>query len=381
MRIEAEQAAVTAVLADLVSQIIDGGGLVHEGLCLHERGGSMWASVDMGAVADTEAPLIHVPEALLVPTDGLRWVRPDAFDLSSGHEALSPTRRRILDSMLELYRLTGKMDEAARSLVRMVLPIDSPLFLTIKRAHPAVDSQGLSRDPASALLDTRTLLYSSRADATQSVELEAAMPASSSVLMPLVELLNHHGNGAPFSTRAGGVKVKVRSIGAGAECYARYGYYDAMSLLLFYGYVDLQPRFVQSIACQLNVDGFGSLVIKRQDHRPPLDLPWIERQDGRMTVSHLNFDIESPRRAVSTLRVLAAGLHPKASAADLDRFALTAWIAVCDTNTLHYREIIGLIGSPAVSGNRVVVEDMLLQVAQHQLKLLDEVRNGVLMPM
>ena len=343
MQIESDDPAAPAIYTALAKQVLAAGGRLHPGLRLHQQGGSLWASVDARAVeAEPDTPLIHVPETLLVPTSDLDWSTPGSLTPSTGLATLDVPQRRMLDLMLELYALTGKLDSIRQCLPELALPPESPLWALLQDSHRAARTPETAQQ---AFIRTRTLGYRRRAkqpEAGMAGGGEAAKTAKTTVLMPLIDVINHHPDGAAFSTRQGGVRLKPRRSSGTAECHARYGYRDAMVLLLVYGYVAREPRFVQSIRCTVSVPGLGPLTIQGQDHRVPLDLPGLARsEDGTLLISHLNFDADHPRRAMQTLRVIAAGQYPDLPAAELDRMARQADAAIRATNAAHYQQLLG----------------------------------------
>lgn len=362
MRIAAELRDVERAYAALIGLVRAAGGQLHPGLCLHQEGRALWATVDRQALAAAEAPLILVPEPLLVPVADLHWRAASRLEPTTGLERLSPLQRQVLDQMLELYALTGKLADLPLRLPALALAPGSALALRLRTGHPPWEPGTLS--PAEAFLRTRTLGYPAAP-----LVADAAGPARTPVLMPLVDVLNHHPDGARFKTRPSGVRVDPWPCGDGGECYASYGYKDAMTLLLQYGYVAREPRFLHSVACELPVPGLGRLVIQGQHHRPHMDLPALEVLADGLSISHINLDAARPLRARAILRVLVAGLHPKLAGAELDSLAQAAWTAVLHANRGYYQDLLAL----STAEPEVPVTAMIAEVARHQLGLLEAI--------
>jgi hypothetical protein len=133
-------------------------------------------------------------------------------------------------------------------------------------------------------------------------------------LMPLVDLLNHHPDGAGFLSDASAINVAVAQPGTDGECFACYGgHRDVLDLALLYGYVDRQTPFASCGPLDFDIAGLGRLRVaaRRGQVLHPLDPPEVTYEEGGMTLSHLTCDRRSPRRSQTVLRLALLGMARK----------------------------------------------------------------------
>lgn len=367
MIIDSEHSDTARIFAEIASIVRENGGALHAGLVVRSNGEGYSAAITAHGLAQSpDLPLIVIPRPLLIPVDGIGWgVRDGVLEAVSGVASLSSLQRRLLDRMLSLYNLAHKVDEACRSMPVLALQGQQSLLERLRRGRRRWKGEPVA--PADAFIGTRTLAY---VPSPPSGPDGSARPTR--VLMPLIDVLNHHQHGAPFAATAEGVRIAVRAHGADLECFCSYGFRDALSLLLNYGFASTQPRFVQSIACEVDVAGWGRLDIQRQDFIPPRDLPRIERADDGAGISHLNIMADSDRHALERLALALRMLQPGAGSTAVQAAALDAWAQVHALNLAYYRELSDAVD--AASGLEAQVSAMLRTVIDHQLRMLELVR-------
>lgn len=373
MHIDAESPAAAAIYASLAGLVREAGGYISPDLVLHQCGSMLWASVAAGSsTAKSPSRLVLLPEKLLVPIDGLGWQAGTSLQPQAGLDSLQPLQRHALDLMLELFDLTGKMSSAERELPVRALASESALLALIRSGRP--HWRPAAACTAEAFIGTRIL---GRQDDPAEVNTGGAS-REPQMLMPLLDVWNHHPRGAIFRHRPEGMAIRQSEHAPADQAYANYGYRDALSLLLDYGYVDRQPRFLQSIACQLELAGIGRLTIMRQGHSTPNDLPWFKVTQEGVMAGHINLDADQPQLALEWLRMLATGFEPGAGAGALQRRAIAAMIAILDANLDWYRAMLPLAAAAALNPASRCVAAMLLDVSEHQTALIEEIRGRYL---
>ncbi len=99
-------------LQKLEEQVVSSGGWLHEKLEIKEEGGELSVLSPLEP-EDRKSVLIDLPEQALIPYEAA-WVgiRNDEFYLKENIDSalLTPPRRALFETMLELYNLTGKFE-------------------------------------------------------------------------------------------------------------------------------------------------------------------------------------------------------------------------------------------------------------------------------
>jgi hypothetical protein len=161
----------------------------------------------------------------------------------------------------------------------------------VNRREPKV------RSTAEGFLATRSLGWKPSPDQGDRVQ----------VLMPLIDLLNHHRQGAPYAISDGAMRIQAAQAGS-SECFAHYGHRrDVLDLALHYGHCDHSTPFAHSAPLEITVEGVGTIRVEHQGQRAPMhpfDPPRVTLEPNGLRLSHLCCHQEHPER-VQTMLVLA----------------------------------------------------------------------------
>ncbi|MDV7395001.1 hypothetical protein RZS08_26690, partial [Arthrospira platensis SPKY1] len=138
-----------------------------------------------------------------------------------------PRHARLIDCHVHLYNATAKGAWFHRYHPRSFLVNDPELVELILRVKPNFEPD----DSADSFINTRVIHHLDRRtldDAPPIAEREAQR-----LLMPLIDLLNNHTQGAPFRGK-NGIRVDVAQPLMDDECYAFYGHVrsDPLNLCL-----------------------------------------------------------------------------------------------------------------------------------------------------
>ena len=365
LKIDTDSEDAGTLLATIGREVVAAGGFVHPGLTIHVRGSDMWASCDLAGGGDSLPSLVTIPAPLLIPVDRLRWDDPDSLHPTRGLEQITGSQRRHLRLWIDLYTVCDKLSIIQDRLPALALRGCPELCAHLARGWPEWRESRASLNPAGAFFQTRMFRY-----APERQKLERR------VLTSLIDVLNHHPAGARFDARVDGLSVKVRQPGGGArdECCVRYGDADALGMLVGYGYADLQTRFLKSVACEIQVDGFGTLRVRGPHWRGPrMDLPALDRTAEGMVISHVNLYADNAGRTSAILALLARAMQPKAAPAAIDRMTQAALLELCSVNRTFYERLRELAAGESALREARTVSAMLVEVADHQLSLLDSI--------
>ena len=354
--VQADTQALRDVLGAIVNTVMQAGGQLHPGIRFVATDGklSVHCRPELGP---PDQPLIRLPRELLVPIDGIEWAdREDTLQVLSSLEHLSLVQRDLLVLHLALYNAASKLPWAVSHLPALAAPAHAPLLAAVQAIRP---NFGKSRpQAASAFIQTRVFKLD-----------------ESRVLMPLIDLLNHHPRGAAFQTDATAMTVMgAQPLGAG-ECFARYGgRRDVLDLALHYGYADADTPFAFCAPLVCSVPTLGSLTItgQRMRNSHPLDPPLITFGEADLTLSHLACHRQHPQRLRAALRlaVLGAARRQGLSGADAEQVVMHAFEALREINLALLQALKGA-ARPLELGEPVAA--MLSLAATLQADILREV--------
>lgn len=310
--IASDDSRIAAALRQIVRIVTAHGGVVHPGAVILERDGAMAVHNRQVAASDD---LFQLPRKLLVPVSGVRWAQDQTtLALDGDPEGLTPVQRDLLECHVELFNACGKVPTLARIHPAVALGPQAALVRAIQAVKPKFRAGHSSA--AEGLLGCRTLGLKALDDGE----------SRDSVIMPLVELMNHHANGAPYRVDQRGLRIRVVHPRDTSECFALYGAgRDPMDLALNYAFVDPDPQLAVSAPVAVDVPGVGRL---RVTGRPPAKtsqaIPPVTRNADGMCVAWLVFASARPDRSTAFVRMALqaalaqAGVAPEVAARRAD---------------------------------------------------------------
>ena len=274
--------------------------------------------------------LIRLPRDCLVPLKSFHFsVADDNIVVSSHDEGLTNSCLARMEAILELYNLTNKFARHRRQSPWLLIASHPRLqqYVMQRRSGVAseygkfIDSGAQNELMLRGFLNTRT--YTSQVDSTEAPRVP--------VLMPVLDLMNHHIYGAPFreetENRSLTMSRSVPRPGTGNECFACYGPYDAFETWITYNFVDGRVPFVTSVAMTIDLPGLGTIRLANF-HKPRFkkDLPdsvkylWayipqllVKGKHHIDTASLLIPGHRAPKALRQTLRFLISEISPEHS--------------------------------------------------------------------
>ena len=337
--ITASTPGVADHIEHLVELVLAAGGSVHPRARFVEQDGELSVHLD-GDPADL--PLLVVPESLLVPVDGIDWdPDPGRITVRSGGGDLSDVQWSALEAMLGLYEATGKPAWAQRSLPGCSLPEDPVALAAVTEVRPGFGSRGSS--VAEVFMDSRVFRHRPEADG-----------GSQLVLMPLVDLVDHHRGGAPLLVRNGAMTIgAVRATGATA-CSVSYGpRRSPLSMALHFGFVDHSSVHAPSVGFSVDAAaspiGVSIVVEGRQLRaRSAFDPPDLDLGAEGIRLSHLTFDVEHPGRLPAVVALGFAGVARRSGIAIPEPEVTSRWLLVeaAQRNAAALDGIVGALDAP-----------------------------------
>jgi hypothetical protein len=329
-KVNADIPVLGRLLQVMMDLVMAHGGQVHPGVRLVARDGQLAVHCNR-SMCDDDLPLFRLPRELLVPVDPIQWAsRDDRLQAIEGLESLTAVQRELLGMHVDLYNASDKLPWAAKHLPVVALRSHAPLVDAIQAIRP-----GFGRNPsqtALAFLGTRVFNLEGRW-----------------VLMPLMDLLNHHPKGGRFQVDASSMTMGVVQPGEGDECFASYGgRRDVLDMALHYGYADVHTPFacIAPLACVLPELGRLQITSRRVQALHPLDPPQITYDDEGVTLSHLTGDRRHPGRLHTVLRLALLGLSKKRGldGAGAERAVCAATQQILELNLALLQDVARLAG-------------------------------------
>jgi hypothetical protein len=246
--------------SDLVQQMAElcaaHGAHWHPDLQVDVRDGSLCLLAPPG----TPGEMISLPTELLVPIQGAQWAQSaDQLQLLQPPAGNSTVQNTLLQLHIALYNATGKLhwwrQQHPARLVE-ACPTVAAVVAAIKPGHRRSKDQSA----AEGFLATRSFGWRA----------EPVDDPKQTVLMPLIDLLNHHHRGAPYRIEAGAMRMATAQPESSGECFAHYGHRrDGLDLALHYGHADPSTPFAHCAPLQINVEGVGLIQVQHQMGRRP----------------------------------------------------------------------------------------------------------------
>jgi len=270
--------AVTPGVADTVERIVEllqgAGAYLDPRLIVLEREGHVTLATLDGPEG---VPFIALPRETLIPIDSLVWDDSSShIAILDGAASLTGLQRDLLELHVHLWNATGKRAEFLDTHPKAAVVDDPGLLDAVRAVRPsfAADSS------TSALLRTRTFALrhpESTAGATST---------TMSVVMPILELADHHPAGAPYQFTEDKLGADFRVVDDSGVSFVRYGpMRDVIDTACQYGFSSGDVNYFVSAPLLLDLDGYGTLNIGRALNRrkPPA---WSAGDSG-LAVSYL----------------------------------------------------------------------------------------------
>ena len=280
---------VEDLLLGTLDLVREGGGWVAPGTRLIAERGHLRINSEA-----TSGPLLRIPVHLWVRVDRVTWGFTDErLEVVDVPDDIGEFELPMLYLQTALHNACGKLD-----------------WLSV--THPSLASDV----PDPIIVATRALIPSFRAHPPDAVDVLFAdrcfrIPAAPGgtpqrMLIPLVDLLNHHTSGAAGSWDGNAFCVEARQPFDSDECALDYGLRrDAMEMAVVYGFIDTSATLAHSAPVVVDMSGGTRLQVMgdaRDTDGSLVPINAIANGDV-MSVNRLTFSSDDPD---STVHELAA---------------------------------------------------------------------------
>ncbi len=326
MIIESDNKELKKHLDDLEAALVGYNAWFHPQLALIDRGGAM--SVQIEGPLNPSEVIMKVPQRLFVSADDLNVsLKGNDFSVDPNPDKLTAEQIDIGKRMIDIYNITDKA-----TLHRGECP-----WILYRECPELLDKLTHARTPNKFLQEKQTYLHNlpgakDEEDFTCWSFLQTRVlgqksedtHAKQQVMMPVIDYLNHDGEGCPFIMRKTDDHGNIMDIQNRQpyfdrrECCVSYGTYDTLDTFLSYGFPDISAPFVRSIPVDVEIEGFGTMHIggmlgAKNDSELPKEIHDLRRympvptrrQDGSLSVSHIIITIgKSPHALRRVLQVM-----------------------------------------------------------------------------
>ena len=274
--VDAEDPIVADLLLGTIELVLQSGGWVHPGARFVQRSGHL--SVHL--TTDDERPLLQIPREAFVRVDAITWNHDaDRLEILDLPDDLGDVELPMLYLQTALHNQCGKLPWL-REHHPAVAALPAPIVDAVVRIEP-----GFRR----TTMSTTDLLFSNRC-------FRLALrddPEPQRVLIPLIDLLNHHSAGATAQWDGNAFSIMPSRPFGTTECALDYGLRrDAIEMALVYGFLDESVTWVHSAPIDTQVEGVGRVIVTR-DHRladGSLVSMSIEHAPHATRINRLTFD-------------------------------------------------------------------------------------------
>jgi hypothetical protein len=221
--VDADSPLVADLLAGTLEIIREAGGFIAPTTRLMERHGQL----SIESSADDDSPMLRIPHDCFVRVDRVTWAeQDDRMVIVEVPDEFSDIETEMLYLQIALHNACGKLE-------------------WMQRTHPSIDP-----DLPDDLVDTvRALIPSFRNPMMAATDVflanrcfripMAADAAPERVLIPVVDLLNHHSRGAVGDWTGEDFEVVAKRPFGTRECALDYGMNrDALEMAVVYGFAD-----------------------------------------------------------------------------------------------------------------------------------------------
>ena len=221
--VDAESPLVADLLAGTLEIIREAGGFIVPATRLIERDGQL----SLESSADDGSPMLRIPRECFVRVDRVTWAEQEGrMVIVEVPDEFSDIETEMLYLQVALHNACGKIEWMQRTHPSLDPNLPDDLVDAVRTLIPSF------RNPMMAATD---VLWANRCFRIPMVEGEAP----ERVLIPVVDLLNHHSMGATGDWTGEDFEVVTKKPFGTSECALNYGMNrNALEMAVVYGFAD-----------------------------------------------------------------------------------------------------------------------------------------------
>ena len=221
--VDAESAVVADLLAGTLEIIREAGGFVAPTTRLIERSGQL----SITSTADHDSPMLEIPRECFVRVDRVNWAEQEGrMVIVEVPDEFTDIEIEMLYLQVALHNACGKLEWMQRTHPSLDPHLPNDLVDAVRQLIPSF------RNPMMAATDVLWANRCFRIPLAEGHEPER-------VLIPIVDLLNHHPDGATAEWTGEGFEVSTSKPFGTHECALDYGMNrNALEMAVVYGFAD-----------------------------------------------------------------------------------------------------------------------------------------------
>jgi len=368
--IETNTTQVRNLIESTARILIDNGASINPDVVIRESAGHL--SVH-GTARSAGEPLFVIPQELLVPVTDITWGTTTNADIDNNAgmrtitietaENLTPVQRELLDLQIAIYNSLNKFEWFLNEHPRAAL-----------RDFPDIEHLLCEREPNFTRGHDPEDFIATRVFGYRDKSLDEDQPLKKSVLLPIVDFMNHHQRGAAYDVSHGALSVLSKQPAGNSECLVNYGgARDALQMFTNYGFADKSSSVATSAPATLPIIGqslqtLGTLIVERKHSKG--HLPRITAAETALTLSKVTF---APNKldhfyAAFILPVKSFAMQQGASPEQADQIAERAARDLIELNQQRLGELLASVES--LGSERAVIRE-LESALRFQLRNID----------
>lgn len=312
VHITSDNAETQAILEQLCAKIEGCGGGIHRDARITCHHHAIQISV---AGEDAKGPLFQIPhEALVVYDDFALKIEDGLLKIHSTIDDIAPLQRELMELMLDLYNVTGKLQAHLESSAWHIFKDDPEILRLLGLGRQGSDVQMISQLMKDSSREELALLTFFKTRLLNCHLYQKDAPTEM-VMMPLADLMNHNLNATTYKqlyyAESATLNVPLsRPIEGSDECFMSYGGFDSLDTYLHYNFIDPQTPFARSVPLNIDLGERGKIEIHALNaHVSPEDIP-EGFQDLRFYMPIINIH-ENEKRAVLSHLMIPGQAAPK----------------------------------------------------------------------
>ena len=344
--------------------------------------------------AETGRVLIKLPRSCLIPLEQISLtLSGDDIQIKSFDPDMPDTLRTITQTLIKLYNLTGKIPELRYTSTALFLSHHQMLTDVICSGRNGEGFKNLIKKISSPQHFEQSIIENFTNCRSFSYKDGNNPPIS--VLMPIIDFLNHHANGARFEIipeHDQPASLQIRSaphaVKNSSECYVLYGVYDCFDTLLKFNFPDADTFFLRSVPLRIDLGNAGAItVLADTTGAKPQDVPdavkdiriyypaVLKNENSHMTVSFLIIPgIIAPRSLRRILQSLMRQMNISESA--IPALIMSAEQQILATNKNYYDKLKSVLNALTISlPHEREISAMFMQMCNRQLAQLAEYKT------
>lgn len=345
----------------------------------------------------TQEPIIKIPHHCLVPYEEFSFaIEGQAVVLTSHTDKASPLQVSFLEDILALYNLTDKMNLHHETSPWLAFKEDPDILEHLFQSRQGGDTNVIKKAFQDNKIDDDFTLMTFFKCRTLGSKLNQKNAPKKKVLMPIIDFLNHHMQGAGFQddydTDIPFLYVRQKSpIKGSDECFAFYNRFDALDTFLNYGFVDQSANFVRSIPVDIDLGTIGTIkVFATRGHVKQKEIPAalkglrtympitnIYHDEKRAELGHIFIP---PQQAQKSLRRILnfAIVMLAPSVGEIERlgYVLQAENVILQKNIKFYENLMGMVSQLEQKDTTIV--KMATALAKTQIEKIHLYQSNII---